>query len=155
MVAEAALAARPRAWCCLANEPEEFIESSVDLPGTNWVDRFRRVLDASEVKVQTAEMGPLPDGEIGTGATTRGPSRSPSRRLPMGSPHVVAVWDRVASDKPGGTSDFVTQARDRGHQIDIIDPTRTFRYRGPPKARNREATVRSGCSPSTAAGCAD
>jgi Patatin-like phospholipase len=137
MVAEAALARDATSVVLLASEPETFIESSVDAPGTDWVDRFRRVLDASEVKVQTAELGALPDGENRYRRNNTWALEIAESATPDGLPlHVLAVWDRVTSAKPGGSSDFVTQARDRGHQIDIIDPTRTFRYRGtPPKAR--------------------
>ncbi len=136
MVAEAAIARDATSMVLLAGEPDDFIQSSVDVPGTNWTERFRRVLDASEVKVQTAELGPLPEGENRYRRNNTWALGIAESQTPDGlRPNVVAVWDQVVSTKPGGTSDFVTQARDRGHRINIIDPTRTFRYRGPPKAR--------------------
>jgi hypothetical protein len=123
MLAEAAIKRGATSMVLLAREPDEFVESSVDLPGTTWAERFRRVLAASQVRVQTTDLGPLPEGDNLYRRNNAWALDVAESSTPDGvKPHVVAVWDQVIVVNPGGTGDFVTQARDRGHHIDIIDP---------------------------------
>jgi hypothetical protein len=42
---------------CLALPPDEFERRSVDLPGTDWSSRFRRLLSVAEVRELSKEVG--------------------------------------------------------------------------------------------------
>ena len=46
-----------------------------------------------------------------------------TRRLDQ-APLVVAVWDGLPGDGPGGTADAVELWQLEGHQVDVIDTTK-------------------------------
>jgi PAS domain-containing protein len=102
----------------LALEPVEFVSRSVALPGTDWEERFRRLLGQAEVEVVDG-----PDDEDVFARTNRRiveVARAIDR-----NPHAVIVWDGKEGDGPGGTRDFVSQL---GHDLEddhvaVIDPT--------------------------------
>jgi hypothetical protein len=108
---------------CLALPPEQFERRSVDLPNTDWVDRFRRLLGMAKVRVLSDEIGPVPaDDEVF--ARTNEWMVDLARRLNP-QPYAVIIWDGTTGDGPGGTSDLVQRL---GYAIDdsrirVIDPT--------------------------------
>lgn len=132
IAAEEALARSARVRVILALPSEEFERRSVDLPGTDWVERFRRVLDQAEVEVID---GPYDDGAFG---------RANARMIEVArgldhSPYAVVVWNGQEGDGPGGTRDFVQRLGYTGpdEHVCVIDPTpREYEARqepGPPK----------------------
>jgi hypothetical protein len=110
---------------CLALPPGEFEGRSVDLPGTDWAERFRRLLAVAEVRELAGpadEGGDPRDDEVF--ARTNRWMVELARRID-GQPYAVIVWDGAAGDGPGGTWDLVRQlgygAADR--HLRVIDPT--------------------------------
>src|SRR4029079_6492907 len=49
IIAEQALARGAKVVLCLALPPEEFERASVELPGSDWTERFRALLEVAEV----------------------------------------------------------------------------------------------------------
>jgi hypothetical protein len=107
---------------CLALPPEEFDRRSVDLPGTEWRGRFRRLLEVAEVRQ-------LPEG-TGDASPDEAFVRANGWMIDMAHslarrPYAVIVWDGQPGDGRGGTSDLVRQLgypADDPH-IRMIDPT--------------------------------
>lgn len=119
IAAEAALARSARVRVVLALPQEEFERQSVALPGTDWVDRFRSVLERAEVEVID---GPYDDGTF---------ARANARMIQVArgldeSPYAVVVWNGEEGDGPGGTRDFVQRLGYTGpdEHVCVIDPTR-------------------------------
>jgi hypothetical protein len=108
---------------CLALPPEEFERRSVDLPGTDWSDRFRRLLTVAEVRQLADVVGQVPAGdEVFARANEWMVDLARAGDTP---PRAVVVWDSRTGDGPGGTSDLV---RRLGYGLDdprvrVIDPT--------------------------------
>src|SRR5581483_5790006 len=118
IAAEAALARSARVRVVLALPREEFERRSVDLPGADWVERFRLVLDQAEVEVI---YGPYDDAAFG---------RANARMIEVArgvdqSPFAVVVWNGQEGDGPGGTRDFVRRLGYTGpdEHVCVIDPT--------------------------------
>jgi patatin-like phospholipase len=118
IAAEHALARSAGVRVVLALPQEEFESRSVALPGTDWVERFRRILERAEVEVID---GPYDDGAFG---------RANARMIQVArgldeSPYAVVVWNGQEGDGPGGTRDFVQRlgytAPDE--HVCVIDPT--------------------------------
>ncbi|MBG0817568.1 hypothetical protein [Planomonospora sp. ID82291] len=126
IAAEEGHARGARVLLCLALPVEEFRRRSVDLPGTGWGERFRRLL-------RVAEVLPPPDGTGRAGgeeacggvfALTNARMVALARRMDA-RPRVLLVWNGQDGDGPGGTSDLV---RRLGYPADdprvrVIDPT--------------------------------
>jgi hypothetical protein len=118
IAAEQALERSARVHIVLAMPREEFERRSVDLPGTDWAARFRRVLERAEVEVLD---GPHDDGAFG---------RANARMIHIAreldqSPCAVIVWNGQEGDGPGGTRDFVRRLGYTGPDahVCVIDPT--------------------------------
>lgn len=122
IVAEQGRKRGARVIVCLALGQEEFERRSVELPGSDWVDRFRAVLEGADVRYLAEQAGVVPGDdvfarvnrwmvEVATGLDRQ--------------PHAVIVWDGRQGDGPGGTRDLVRQLGvDRPDQrICVIDPT--------------------------------
>jgi hypothetical protein len=122
IVAEQGLARGAKVVVCLALTQEEFERRSVELPDSDWVDRFRRVLKAAEVRYLSEQPDVVPGDDVFAQAnrwmvevaTTLDPK-----------PHAVIVWDGKQGDGPGGTRDLVRRLGvDRPDpRICVIDPT--------------------------------
>jgi len=102
----------------LALQPDEFVSRSVALPGTDWEQRFRKLLGQADVEVVD---GPDDDDVF---ARTNERIIEVAREIDE-RPHAVIVWNGKKGDGPGGTRDFVSQL---GHDIEddsvaVIDPT--------------------------------
>ena len=118
IAAEQALARSARVHVVLALPRDEFERRSVALPGTDWVERFRHVLDRAEVEVID---GPHDDGAF---------ARANARMIELARglderPYAVIVWNGQEGDGPDGTRDFVQRlgytAPDE--HVCVIDPT--------------------------------
>jgi len=125
IAAEAASARGARVLLRLALPPATLERRSVELPGTDWVARFRRLLAIADVEV-------LPEQAAGDGdgddvfALANDWMIGVARDLSVEPPHTLVVWDGKSGDGPGGTADFVRRLGHRGPgpQIMVIDPTR-------------------------------
>jgi hypothetical protein len=108
---------------CLALPPEKFERRSVDLPGTEWRERFRRLLKVAEVRQ-------LPEGAGDASADDEAFDRANKWMIDMAHrlarrPYAVIVWDGRPGDGRGGTFDLIRQL---GYPADdprirVIDPT--------------------------------
>ena len=122
IAAESALALGARVQLCLALPEAEFVERSVDSPGTNWVARFEAVRDRSVVRVLQRDQGRRVRRTCSR-PPTGGCWRSHRRwRIHV---RVLAVWDQQRGDGHGGTASFVQSASEMGAEVVIIplDPT--------------------------------
>ena len=120
IVSEEALARGARLRVLLALEPAEFERRSVELPGSDWAERFHRVLDAAKVEV-------LPRGEGDVFERTNAwLVESACSQAAGQAPHAILVWDGRAGDGPGGTRDLVRRLGYSGphERVAVIDPTR-------------------------------
>lgn len=102
----------------------QFIQDSVDLvPGSGWVERFRKVLDgAAEVVVLSEHK--LPVGSASYEYSNRfllGLAGIRARQLETGLVG-LAVWDGRPGDGQGGTADAVLGWRQSGLAVETIDP---------------------------------
>ncbi len=117
LFAELAYARGAEVWLLLAAEPEAHLEDSVRLPLSDWerrFDRFRRQAERGErceIRVQTRELGPLPEGDNRYARNNRW-QLDTARREAGGddSLFLLLVWDeQPTGDGPGGTSDLATR----------------------------------------------
>lgn len=121
VAAEEGLARGAHVVVCLALPPDEFERRSVGPPGGDWSRRFRRLLDAADVR-QLAGATAHDGDEAFVRANTR--LVELARALDP-RPHVLVVWDGVQGDGPGGTADLV---RRFGYgpddpRLHVIDPS--------------------------------
>jgi hypothetical protein len=122
LAAEAALARGARLRLVLALPPDEFVATSVALPGSDWTDRFRDLLRVADVEVVDwagDDVFALTNERILTVA-----------RALDADPYAIVVWDGEPGDGPGGTEDFVRRLGPAGERLVVIDPT-------PPRASRR------------------
>jgi hypothetical protein len=120
VVCEEALARGAKVLLRLALEPDDFERRSVALPGTDWSERFRRLLAASEVEVLENAGG----GDVF--ARTNAWIIETAREISADPPLAIVVWNGREGDGPGGTRDLVTRlgTGDIPGRIRVIDPTR-------------------------------
>jgi hypothetical protein len=111
---------------CLALPVREFERRSVELTGTDWIDRFRRLLAVAEVRQLPGTVGRETVERAGGSpfAATNTWMIDLARRLDP-RPRAIVVWDGKPGDGPGGTADLVDKL---GYSIDDpnlrrIDPT--------------------------------
>jgi hypothetical protein len=90
---------------CLALPPAEFQRRSVDQPGTDWGDRFHRLLSVAEVQELPATACEAAEGDQ-VFARTNEWMVDTARRIDA-RPHTLIVWDGTAGGGPGGTYDMV------------------------------------------------
>jgi hypothetical protein len=120
--AELCLALGATVWLLVPLPEPEFLERSVRLPGSDWVERFQALKDRCEVRYQQDELGPPPPGQspfarnnqwcLDTGRAVVGDERL----------FGLAVWDEQSTDRVGGAADFVARAAERGIRIEIVNP---------------------------------
>lgn len=143
IVAEQGLARGASVVLCLALPREEFERQSVDLPGTDWTDRFRRVVNVADVRYLSGQADVLPGSNVFARAnhwmvevaTAIDPK-----------PHAVIVWDGKAGQE-GGTRDLVHRLGvDRPDQrVCVIDPTpRAYEARQFPDRPKRMLAIDGG-----------
>src|SRR5262249_17321422 len=104
----------------------EFLQESVQLPDSDWEDRFFALRNRVSVKMffQPEHPESMPD-DVSVFArnnllmidTARGESTDPKNL------YALLVWDEKATgDGPGGTSDFAERIRQLGGNLAIINP---------------------------------
>jgi hypothetical protein len=118
IAAEVARARGARIRLLLALPPEEFEQTSVALPGTDWVARFRAITAATDVEV--VEHPPGADVFASTNARMVDEARAIDS-----TPLALVVWDGREGDGPGGTRDFVSRLgySMSDEHLRVIDPT--------------------------------
>ena len=124
-----------RALLCLALPPDEFEKRSVELANSDWIARFRSLLDRAEVRV----LADPPDGDELFAATNRWVVDT-ARSIDETEPHTVLVWNGGEGDGPGGTRDFVRLlGYDGPHpNVRVVDPTpRRYEARQTPDGPKR------------------
>ncbi len=133
IVAEEAAARGARIVLCLALPVDQFVRTSVEVPGTDWAARFARIAGLAEVREPD---GGGADGDAGSGDVfARANDRMvEAARAVDPRPHVIIVWDGRDGDGPGGTADVVRWLgpRLREPRVRVIDPTRCPGPRGGP-----------------------
>jgi hypothetical protein len=104
----------------LALPVPEFVDRSVELPDTNWRERFFTLLGQSRVLV--------PPEEVDGGHPLADPFARNNHRMieaakaaGAGSFSALLVWDRNAGDGPGGTADFAQLVRAAGASLVVVD----------------------------------
>jgi hypothetical protein len=113
---------------CLALPPAEFERQSVDLPDTDWGERFRHLLSVAEVHELAASAGnagdPAADDQLF--------ARANESMVDMASridarPRALIVWDGMSGDGPGGTADMIRRLGYNIHDPDLrlINPVPT------------------------------
>ncbi|HEX8081235.1 MAG TPA: patatin-like phospholipase family protein [Jatrophihabitans sp.] len=120
IVAEQARELGARVRLCLAAPAEQFEQTSVALPGTDWVARFRALSAIADVEVVPPASDPADDVYSRTNQRLIEITRSYG-----GHPHAVIVWNGAEGDGPGGTRNFVRQLAGGGRTgpVHVIDPT--------------------------------
>jgi len=119
---------------------EEFVRDSVDfIPGSNWCERFDRVLERA-ARVITASTQKLEIGgvsyefcnELLLGLAAIRARQLDAALIPL------AVWDGMAGDGPGGAASVVRIWRSSGYEPEIVDLAKICRGSGPlPSGRQR------------------
>jgi hypothetical protein len=121
IAAESAMARGADVWLLLALPERAFVEESVQLEGTDWVDRFRALRDRCPTYFQADELGPAPTRDAF--ARNNEWCLETARRVAgIGAVRVVAVWDGARGDGPGGTGDLVDRAHHEGAVVAVIPP---------------------------------
>jgi uncharacterized protein len=122
IVAEEGLRLGARILVCLALPQEDFEQRSVELPGSDWTDRFRRLLQVAEVRHLSDQVFALPDEDVFAQANRWMVEVATAH---ASEPHAVIVWDGKQGDGPGGTRDLVHRLGVTGPnpRICVIDPT--------------------------------
>ena len=118
LAAEAARNRGARIRIVLARQPDDFVQSSVALPGTDWEERFYDMLGLADVEVVS---GPEDDDVY---------ARVNDRILEIAHaiddrPHAIIVWNGAKGDGPGGAGDFAARL-DRvsgDERLVVLNPT--------------------------------
>jgi hypothetical protein len=117
----------------LAQEMDPFVEDSVRLKKTDWVERFHGLREKCVVEIQPKRLGPIPKPENAANASQFSDIYSRNNLWIINTARVEAsssaairallVWDEKSTgDGPGGTSDFARQVRALGGILEIINP---------------------------------
>ena len=122
IAAEQALGMGAEVWLLVALPDEQFVPLSVELPDTDWRDRFAALRRRCPTRFQPDELGPAASAEEAFERNNDwmlDVAQSAAPRL-----RALAVWDGARGDGPGGTWDFVHRARTMGALVAVIDPMR-------------------------------
>jgi hypothetical protein len=124
IAAEQARARGAHLVLCLALPVEQFERESVDLPGTEWNERFRSLVAVADVRFLRDEVTQARRDHDEVFARTNEWMVDLARQLDP-HPRALIVWDGKPGDGPGGAADLVERigpALGDGH-VHIIDPT--------------------------------
>ncbi len=125
LFAEECSARGARVRLLLAKAAEDFVESSVRLADSDWVERFYALLEKCEVATLPAAAGD--EEALDVYSRTNLWIIETARAAAPGSESIYAllVWDeKLTGDGPGGTADFASRVREIGGTVAIINPTR-------------------------------
>jgi hypothetical protein len=106
----------------LASPPAEFEQTSVALPRSIWVPRFRFLRQQHGWAISARDPANRDEGRyarVNDDLIRRATELAPPAEL-----RVALVWDGQRADGPGGTSDFAALAERLGAPLAVIDPTR-------------------------------
>lgn len=134
LFAEECLQRGARVRLLLAQEVDDFVEASVRVEKSDWVERFHALREKCEVATQPAHLGKTPEPEKATDAslfidiyaqTNLWIINTARVEAPDGGEiYALLVWDEKSTGNgPGGTSDFEERVRDLGGRREIINPT--------------------------------
>ncbi len=106
----------------LASAPDQFEQSSVDLPRSIWGQRFRYLLSQHPYRV----LAKAPDGPPGDEFARANVEllRRARELCPPGELYVGVVWDEQPAEGKGGTAGLVALAAATAAPVAIINPTR-------------------------------
>jgi hypothetical protein len=114
----------------LAIPHEAYVRESVQDAGPAWVERFRAVCSSREVYIvnKSDELPPWVRDKPDYGVFQRGNiwMMEYAFAQPEADVTLLALWNGMAGDGPGGTTDMVRLARDRGAKVVIIDSNQLF-----------------------------
>jgi hypothetical protein len=120
--AELCLARGTVVWLLIPLPQREFLERSVRLPGSDWVERFHALTRRCVVRYQQDELGPPAPGQNPFARNNRWCLDSGRAAVKAGRLLGLAVWDERPADREGGTADFVVQASRCGVPVEIVNP---------------------------------
>jgi tetratricopeptide (TPR) repeat protein len=127
LVAEACLAKGCRVVLHVAKDEGEYLLESVDLPNSDWRERYFAVKGhrLTTVRFQPEELGTIPSEANVHARNNRwcmNTAWATARK--RDDVFVLLVWDeQPTGDGPGGTSHAATIAREHAGKLEIINPT--------------------------------
>lgn len=103
-------------------EKEDFLKTSVEYAGSDWIKRFENVLNKADNIYQTTETGFLGDEFLFAHCNDfmRGMATTRARIL-GGKPNLIAVWDGKQHESIGGTAEFLESCDKEATMIHHID----------------------------------
>ncbi|HEX2699107.1 MAG TPA: hypothetical protein VHM89_02755 [Acidimicrobiales bacterium] len=122
IAAEQGLARGADAWLLIAIPEADHLAGSVELPGTDWADRYRNLRRRCPTWFQDDELPPLQPGEDPFERNNEWSLRVGIAQAPPHQLFVLAVWDGAGADGPGGTSHLLERARAAGATVETIHP---------------------------------
>jgi hypothetical protein len=120
--AELCLARGAAVWLLLPLPKPEFLERSVRLPGSDWVERFRALTRRCTVRYQQDELGPVAPGQNPFARNNKWCLDQGLEAVPDGRLFGLVVWDGRSAERGGGAADFVAQAKQARVPIEIVNP---------------------------------
>ncbi|NCR14125.1 MAG: hypothetical protein GPJ24_15180 [Microcystis aeruginosa SX13-11] len=106
-------------------ESAQFIEKSVNFAGNDWVERFYRIKNHPQVKLnlQQERIGAVPQGGNSFERNNRWALYS-SLIYGIDRLRLIVLWDGKGGDGRGGTGDMVKQVRQLGGIVEHLDTTK-------------------------------
>lgn len=126
MVAEACLARGCPVTLLIAKEEGEYLAESVELPRSNWSDRYFAVKEnpLTTVRFQPEDLGTTPKDLAHARNNRWCLNTAWATARVRASVFVLLVWDQQPTgDGPGGTSHAASIAKQYAGKLEIIDPT--------------------------------
>jgi len=118
IVAEEGLALGASVRLCLALPRAEFVSGSVELAGTDWLQRFESVERRSDVRQLDVSPGTANIFEIANQWMV-----DQSLALDATERYALIVWDGREADGPGGSAHMASLAAEHHVPVFTIDPT--------------------------------
>ena len=122
IAAEQALLLGATVWLLVARHDDAFIPESVDIPGTDWTERYLNLRRRCRTLFQEDELGPPAGGESIFERNNDWFIAVANRLVSPDRVRALVVWDGLGGDGPGGTSDFVERMRRSGADVAVIHP---------------------------------
>lgn len=127
VAAEQAMTRGAEVWLLVALADDDFEAASVDLPGSDWVARYRLLRARCPTWFQSEELGPQGDGEDVFARNNEWCLTVARAQAPPDGVRVLAVWDGSRGDGRGGTADLLERARRAGATVEVICPPSSSR----------------------------
>jgi hypothetical protein len=110
----------------IALPEEEFLTASVQLPGSDWEQRYCALRHHPQVETcfQDEHLGALPQDTSPFARNNLWIINTAQAEAASGNLYAVLVWDeQPTGDGPGGTSHFAEAIRRLGGHLAVINPT--------------------------------